>query len=195
MCGDAYLPRITELFSAARALIRGLCPPQIHEAPDQIRGGAVQGKSAWRNAPPDSTKCHQHWNPQRKAEKLLPMTQALRNLAFTLSRLNLWIAALLVLGLLHDPHGALQSRLVQQISAQPVSVLTAAPKFALAKPTTPDTRARLTPLLDAAQTAAPAPPPSFHLLRQTSLPPVPRQSPSHSWDARAPPTLFAADLI
>ena len=37
------------------------------------------------------------------------MTQALRVFTLTMGRLNLWIAALLLAGLLHHPQGALQA--------------------------------------------------------------------------------------
>jgi len=117
------------------------------------------------------------------------VTQVLRIIARNLGRLNLWIAALLLLGLLQDPQAALQSRPAPQISAQPVALLALAPKFALSKPATPDARARLMPLLDTAQSAAPIPASGVHLLHSASLLPTYHPLASHGWQARAPPRL------
>ena len=122
------------------------------------------------------------------------MNPALRTFALALTRLNLWIAALLVVGLLHD-QPEWHSRLAAQLSAQPVSTLSLAPKFALAKPAPAEARARLTPLLDPVPVVQPSPPSGFHLLRRTDLPAVLRLTPSHDWQARAPPVLLATALI
>ncbi|WP_426033226.1 hypothetical protein [Cypionkella sp. TWP1-2-1b2] len=123
------------------------------------------------------------------------MTHALRVFALTLGRLNLWIAALFLAGLLQHQQATLQTSFADQISAQPVSALTAAPKYALAKPTAPDTRARLIPLHNAAQNKASIPPTGFHLLRSASLPPAWHQPIRHGWQARAPPSLNLTVLI
>lgn len=168
-----------------------------HDLGLRIKSGAATRKSDRFRvaiAPPDPAKPHQHWKPHRKAEKVLAVTQPLRIFAFTLGRLHLWIAALMLVGLLHDPQGALQIRVAQQISAQPAGVLASAPKFALTKPATPETCARLIPLLDAAQIPPAVLPAGFRLLRRTPPMSAPRQSPGHSWQARAPPVL-ASRLI
>lgn len=123
------------------------------------------------------------------------MIHALRLLVLTLGRLNLWIAALLLAGLLQGQQGVPQSHLAQLISAQPVGVLTAAPKFALAKPTTAESRVRLIPLLDIVQAAMPIQPTGFHRLQSAPLPPIFHQIVSHDWQARAPPHLLAISLI
>lgn len=123
------------------------------------------------------------------------MTHALRVFALTLGRLNLWIAALFLAGLLQYQQAALHTSFADQIGTQPVSLLAATPKFALAKPTAPETRARLIPLLDTTQHAASVPPTGFHRLRSASLPPARLQPSSHGWQARAPPSLLATVLI
>lgn len=123
------------------------------------------------------------------------MTHALRGFVLALGRLNLWIAALLLAGLLQHQQGALQASLAQQISAQPVGVLATAPKFALAKPAATEARARLIPLLDTVQSAVPAQVSGFHLLRRAEPLSVPRPSPNHGWQARAPPSLPATALL
>ncbi|MFD1741666.1 hypothetical protein [Cypionkella sinensis] len=123
------------------------------------------------------------------------MTQAWRIMAGVLGRLNLWIAALLLLGLLQDPQVALQSRQAPQFSVQHVNLLAVTPKFALAKLVSTEARARLIPLLDLAQAASPVPPSGFYLLRQRLLAPAQSLWPSHGWQARAPPPLPATALI
>ena len=115
------------------------------------------------------------------------MKHAVRTFVLTLCRLNLWIAALLLVGLLHDPQGPLQAQLAAQFSAQPVSMLSAAPKFALAKPTPAEARARLFTLLDPVAAVQPTRPTGFHLLRRADAPAMPRLSIGHGWQARAPP--------
>lgn len=139
-------------------------------------------------------KWHQHWKPHDKAEKLPPMNPALRTFALALTRLNLWIAALLVVGLLHD-QPEWHSRLGAQLSAQPVNTLSLVPKFALAKPAPAEARARLTPLLDPESAVRPSPPSGFRLLHRADVAALPRLTSSHGWQARAPPVLMATALI
>ena len=122
------------------------------------------------------------------------MNPALRTFVLALTRLNLWIAALLVVGLLHD-QPEWHNRLAAQLSAQPVSTLSLAPKFALAKPAPAEARARLTPLLDPVPVVQPSPPSGFHLLRHADVLVLPRLTSSHDWQARAPPVLLATALI
>jgi len=134
---------------------------------------------------------HQHWQPQRKAEKLPPMTHALRVFDRAVSRLNLWIVALLVVGLLQYQQVALHTSLADQISAQPTTALALAPKVAVAKPAAPETRLRLIPLLDAI-VAAPLPhQPGLQRLRPVFPQTLTAAQVSHGWQARAPPALAA----
>ncbi len=123
------------------------------------------------------------------------MTYALGVFVLTLGRLNLWIVALFLAGLLQHQQATQQISFADQISAQPVRLLAATPKFALAKTAAPETRARLIPLLDTASDTASVPPAGFHQLRGTALTPAPRQSIRHGWQARAPPSLLATTLI
>ncbi|WP_322324282.1 hypothetical protein [Cypionkella sp.] len=119
----------------------------------------------------------------------------MRNFVLALGRLNPWIAALLVATLLQYQQVALHTGLADQISTQPVSVLTATPKFAVVKPAPPETRVRLIPLLDALQLAPPPYRPGHHRLRSTFQTTSAADQPRHGWQARAPPALHAALLI
>ncbi|OYU37484.1 MAG: hypothetical protein CFE33_20685 [Pseudorhodobacter sp. PARRP1] len=116
-------------------------------------------------------------------------------MAGVLGRLNPWIAALLLIGLLQDPQVALQIRSAPQVSVQPVALLATTPKFALAKPATPETRARLLPLLDAGNAALVRPASAFQRLPSVTLPPLPQQSRWHGPQARGPPNPLAHRLI
>jgi len=115
------------------------------------------------------------------------MTHALRIFDQAVSRLSLWIVALLVVGLLQYQQVTLHTGLADQISAQPTIALALAPKVAVTKPAAPEIRLRLIPLL-AAVPAAAMPHQSGPQRLHPSLPQTLIAVPvSHGWQARAPP--------
>lgn len=117
------------------------------------------------------------------------MAHVLRVFDRAVSRLNLWIVALLMVGLLQYQQVALYTSLADQISAQPTAALALAPKVAVAKPAAPETRVRLIPLLDAI-VAAPSPhQPGLQRLRPVFRQTLIAAQVSHAWHARAPPAL------
>lgn len=115
------------------------------------------------------------------------MTQLSRVFDRVVGRLNLWIVALVVVGLLQYQQVALQTNLAGQISAQPIHALALAPKVAVAKPAPHETRVRLISLLDTILVAPPPHQPGFQRLHPALFSAVYAAFPSHGWQARAPP--------
>ncbi len=110
-----------------------------------------------------------------------------RHLLTLLNRLGLWVALPLLLAVLPYQQASLHPTGQAAVSVQTPLALAAPLKPSLVKPSLPEIRARIIPLLDSITSSLPPHRSGFRLL---AVPPPTRPTVTqiqHGWQARAPP--------